>query len=101
MKYDTLRIVIGPDESEPGISWGLQGWHIRGEYWENLDSGGWAGTGPKRVDDTDAWYAYAKRTIRLPKGVSRWSDADVSPYGWSEGEDHAPNGIRIEWTLKD
>lgn len=96
-----VKIEIGPDDQEPGIAYGVTGTDNQGE-WDSFDSGGWNGSGPRRSSDPDAWFALAKRRLRLPRPVRAagltWEDADVRPYGWSQGRGHAPQGITITWS---
>ncbi len=93
-----LEIVIGPDPYGPGgVAWSMASCDRDGN-WNRRDSGGWGGTGPRR-NDPGAWLAAAKRHLVLPDGVRRWADADVTPYGWSQGAGHAPGGVRITWSF--
>jgi hypothetical protein len=99
--YKKVRITIGPDPVyHSGTCWHLSAQSLDGD-WESHDSGGWGGSGPRRSEDPDAWFALAKRRLGLPPfdGVRRWTDADVRPDGYSQGLGHAPQGVRIEWSL--
>jgi len=95
------RITISPDPQEPGVAYYLE--TDQGDGWEEDDSGGWGGSGPRR-ETTDAWFRLAQRRLGLPPWVKRaglrWDDADVRPYGWSQGSGHAPQGLTITWTWR-
>lgn len=89
-----ITLLIGPDETAPGITYTIT------DDDGSLDSDGWGGSGP-RTPTTDAWFALARRRIRLPKPVKAagliWNSASVEPFGWSQGPGHAPQGIRVVW----
>ena len=95
----SIKITVGPDTQCPGVGYNINLNHH--DECDSFDSGGWNGTGPRR-ETTDAWFALWKRRNRLPYPVREaglaWADAEVQPFGWSQGAGHAPQGITITWS---
>lgn len=81
-------ITIGNDEqTRSGSSWACSTEDGRHEF-----SGGSART-PRNNRSARAWFAYAQRVMR-GMGI-RWSEAEYRAAGYSQGGDHAQDGIRI------
>lgn len=92
------EIIIGPDEQEGGVAYYMNLKDNFSNYHSQEGSGGWDYLGPRK-STTERWFSYAKRHLHLPKKIKqtklKWSDADVKPYGYSQGAGHTPQGIRI------
>jgi len=92
-----VAITIGPSEQvDRAVDYYIYDSH------DCIESDGWNSPGPKE-DKTYAWLALLKRHVRLPMSVKgaglKWGDAEVKPNGYSLGGNHAPNGIKVTWTI--
>lgn len=89
-----LKIVAGPDDVCGGSCWHIMMQDPDG-YWDSVATGGTA-RGPRDNDDPRAWLAWAQRQVagEMRKRIA-WSQAEVKPFGWSQGAGHAPQGIEI------
>ena len=89
-----LKIVAGPDDVCGGSCWLIMMCDSEG-YWDSVASGGTA-RGPKDSDNPDAWLSWVQRQVagETRKRI-KWSQAEVTPFGWSQGAGHAPQGITV------
>lgn len=104
-----IRLTITPDNQPGGVSYHIERreWnpeHEGWEPWDSLDSGGWAGSGPRGASKwVIRWRDYARRRLALPAAVRKarqgWGDAVLSPFGWSPGGNAAPQGAILTWTI--
>lgn len=68
-----------------------------------IEGSGWSCPESRYPTSPRAWVRRLRQHVTLPmmarEAGRRWADATVTPYGWSQGAGHAPQGIRIVWDL--
>lgn len=87
-----LRIVIGPDRESRGTAWYVDENTVEGP--SSVASGGSARR-PKGVSE-DHWLGAARRLVSADVKGIRWAGAVCTPYGYSDGADYCPSGVRID-----
>ncbi len=91
-----ITFIIGPDEQCGGTAW---------TFTDGAESWGSDGSpGAVRNRTITGWTNYARRHVKAPRREApgngprlRWTDADVTPHGYSDGPGHCPNGARFVW----
>ena len=95
------QITIGPsDHEEHAVDYATATPDSEG-YLSTDDSGGYPLARGRHPVATDGWVRAARKHVGLPVAVildgQGWADAEVRPFGWSEGAGHAPGGVELVW----